>query len=160
MIKPFNSDTISILANFTRLSFREQCTMLGRDKSGSFHSARDKLLNYIQEEKPHFQERFNYGDFLRPFIVEPERRIERVKAQSGAFIISALHSRYERDKILKLNPNIPCYGHARFIVPGEAKEQMRRELEMLNVTEETLMADLDSSAAAITQKYSKAERID
>ena len=69
------------------------------------------LYQYIRQEKPYFEARINPGDFYRVFVVEPQQSSERLRAQSGAFLISAFHKRFERVAVLEKNPRIPVYAH-------------------------------------------------
>ena len=125
MVKPFNSDTVSIVANFARLPRGEQNLLLGKTKEDTkddvdpsgppmagadrYHAALEHLYQLIQDEKPSFAERIDPRDFLRVVVVEPQRSFERLRAQSGAFLLSALHDRYEEESIRKWNSHIPMY---------------------------------------------------
>ena len=91
---------------------------------------------------------------FRVFIAEPLQSFERIRAQSGAFLISAFHERFERSEVLKWNPRIPIYDHVMLEVPSESKEDIISELRLLNVTRETLLPGLDETANAITRRYS------
>ena len=166
LIKPFNSDTISILANFCKLTRPEQISILGLTAKDVkelgqkptppfiLNVAMDRLYHLIQQEKPNFKERIDPRDFFRVFVVEPQQSFARIRTQSGAFLISALHERFEQSEVLKKNPAIPIYSHFTIEVPKESKQDILDELRMLNVTRETLFPGLDTSAEAITENYS------
>jgi len=118
MVKQFNSDTVSIVANFARLPRGEQNLLLGKTKEDTkddvepsgppgvgrnrYRAALEHLYQLIQEEKPSFAERIDPRDFLRVFVVEPQRSFERLRAQSGAFLLSAFHDRYEEKRIWQM----------------------------------------------------------
>ena len=167
LLKPFNSDTISIIANFSKLPRAEQNLLLGwtgedieeRDPdpqySHIYEDAMRRLYHLIRQEKPYFEERIDPRDLFRVFVVEPQQSFERVRAQSGAFLISAFHERFERDEILNWNPGIPSYDHSTLEVPNENKQQILDELRLLNITRETLFPGLDEAAKAVTQHHSK-----
>ena len=98
MVKPFNSDTISVIANFAKLRRAEQTLLLGAKweeggdtneplAHGKYLDVMRRLYHFIQQEKPYFDER-----------IEPRHLFDRVRAQSGAFLISAFHDRYENDE--------------------------------------------------------------
>ena len=87
------------------------------------------------------------------FLVEPQRSVERLRAQSGAFLISAFHERFERSQIVGWNDSIPAYDHQTLVVPAKNKGGIVEELELLNVTHETLYPGLDATAKAVTQHY-------
>ena len=167
LVKPFNSDTISIIANFSKLSRAEQNLLLGwtgedieeRERDPQFASiyehAKRRLYHLIRQEKPFFEERIDPRDFFRVFVIEPQQSFERIRAQSGAFLISAFHERFERSEILRQNPEIPIYDHYILNVPKAKKSGILNELRMINITRETLFPGLDESAKAVTQRHSR-----
>lgn len=167
LVKPFNSDTISIIANFAKLSRAEQNCLLGwalvdikeREPEPQYHYsytvAMDHLYQLIEQENPSFKERIDPRDFYRVFIVEPQQSFERIRAQSGAFLVSAFHERFERNEVLKWNPGTPVYSHYTFEVPVDKKQHILDELRLLNITQESLFPSIDEAAKAITQAYSK-----
>ena len=165
LVKPYTSDVISIVANFARLSQFDQDLILGKqgitDENGvlvgpvssapRYFRAMLYLYQFIKQEKPYFEERINPGDFFRVFVVEPQQFSERLRAQSGAFLVSAFHRRFERVAVLRKNPNIPVYAHYTLdIAACKHKCNLMRELELLNISKETLRPGLDSAAYAVT----------
>ncbi len=169
MVKPFNSDTVSVVANFARLPRSEQNLLLGKTKAdakddvnpagprrvgpNSYRDALEHLYQLIREEKPSFSERIDPRDFLRVFVVEPQRSFERLRAQSGAFLLSAFHDRYEEMFVRKWYSNIPMYPHYVLSVPARAKEGIRDELSMANITRENLFPSLEETAKAIRDRH-------
>ena len=157
LVKSYNSDVVSIIANFAKLSHSEQSVLLGKRRGFSPNSdykhVMGKLYHLIGEEKPHFLRRIDPRDFLRVFVVEPQQSVERLSAQSGAFLISAFHERFERDVILRWNSGIPTYEHYTLAIPPDSKSRILKELKLLNITRETLYPSLDESAKAITAQY-------
>ena len=161
MVKPFSSDTISIIASYAKLSFEDQQLLLTKqsifgdaESAAYFPRAMERLYHLIRQEKPHFQEKVDPKDLFRVFVVEPKRSFERIRAQSGAFLISAFHERFEPEEILKWNRGIPIYDHYVLAVPRENKESIIQELRLLNITRETLFPGLDEAATAVTDRFS------
>lgn len=165
MIKPFSSDTIRVIANFAKLSHVEQSVLLGkadwpegwkRDPQavGTYRQIMDRLYDLIRQEKPVFQEVIDPRDFFRVFVVEPQQSFARIRAQAGAFLVSAFHERFERERILEWNSGIPTYGHFTFKVKNEDKRRIFEELRLLNVTGESLFPGLDEAAKSVTDAYS------
>ena len=149
MIKPFNSDTISVIANFAKLSQYERDALVVKSRSYPmfyYRTAMRELYQLIQAEKPHFATRIEPIDFYRVFVVEPQRLSERIRAQSGAFLVSAFHQRFEREEILEWNEGIPVYAHYTLTIPHDCKEGIIQDLRLFNITHETLFPGLDSSA--------------
>ena len=162
MIRTFGSDSISVVSNFAKLQRKEQDILLGKaDFSSLGYGPRDyshamtQLIRLIRQEKPYFAEEIDIRDFFRVFVVEPQQSVERIRTQSGAFLVSAFHQKFERDRILTWNKDIPVYNHYRLSIPFKQKCQILRELQALNIPNETLFPGLDSSAAAITSRYTR-----
>ena len=156
LVKPYNSDTVSIVANFARLSKRDQDSLLGKTKafvSSPYRDAMDRLCQLVQAEKPYFAERINPKDFYRVLIIEPQRSIERLRAQTGALLVSAYHNLFEKNAILQVNQFIPVYTHYKFTIPSKNKEGIRTELGLLNITRETLFPGLETAAEAVMHAY-------
>ena len=162
LVKPFNSDAISIISNLARLYRRHQDLLLGKSQDWSGEEIYHEheyleplriLYQLIRQEKPYFDERIDPRDLYRVFVVEPQQSSERIRAQSGAFLVSAFHERFERDEILKWNDGIPVYAHYNLTISGERKDSILRQLELLNVSRETLFPGLDSSAESVADSY-------
>ena len=158
LIKPFDSNTISVIANLAKLSSTEKRILLGQMSPFSFPTSNysgvmHRLHQLIQLEKPYFTNRINPKDFYKVFVVEPQQFSERIKAQSGAFLLSGFHQRFEKEEVLKRIPGVRIYDHYRLSIPGERKPPIIEELESMNITQESLFPGLDSSAAAVTKSF-------
>ena len=165
LIKPFESDAVSVIANFAKLSSEEQDLILGKCIPQSrlhssqpvshrdYSEAMRRLYQLIRVEKAYFDQRIDPRDLYRVLVVEPQQSSDRIRAQSGAFIASAFHERFERDKILVWNSNIPVYAHYMLTVPSSHKSSLLKELRLLNITRETLFPGLDASAMAVKNSH-------
>lgn len=156
LIKSFNSDTVSIIANFAKLRYTEQNLLLGKGSGFNEYSySMGRLYHFIRQEKPHFKEEIDPRDLFRVFVVEPQQSFERIRAQSGAFLISVFHERFERKEIRQLNADIPVYDHYTLTVSGGSeKDYIMEDLRLLNITREALFPGLDEAAKAVAQRYS------
>ena len=71
LVRPFTSDTISIVANIAKLSHDDQNAIVGvtprRDEPMR------RLYQAIHKEKPYFDRRIDPRDFYRVLIVVPQR---------------------------------------------------------------------------------------
>ena len=165
LVKSFNSDTISVITNLAKLSRADQNVLLGwtgediqRNEPNPQHTylyghALGRLYQLIRQEKPYFEERIDPKDFLKVFVVEPQQSFERIRAQSGAFLVSAFHERFEDSEILKWNSDIPIYDYGTLEVPKEHKENIVEELRLLNITRESLYPGLDGAAKVVKKRY-------
>ncbi len=163
LVKPFSSDTVSVISNFARLTPDDQKLILGDEgfkndsyvwfQTNRYPEAMGRLYQLVQQEKPYFAERIDPRDLYKVFIVEPQQSLERIRAQSSAFLVSAFHRRFEETKILEVNPHIPVYDHYVLTVPGGSKASLMEELALANITEESLFPGLDSSASSVVKYY-------
>ena len=165
LVRPFNSDTIRIITNFAKLSRVEQNLLLGvanwdegwkldPQAVGTHEYIMGRLYDLIRQEKPFFEEKIDPRDFYRVFVVEPQQAFARIRAQAGAFLISAFHERFERSEVLCWNRGIPIYGHVAFDVPEGSKQPILEELRLLSITRESLYPGLDEAAKSVTQAHS------
>ena len=168
LIKPFNSDTITVIANFAKLSRPQQDVLLGNGtcschspghvfKSFEYRTALRQLYQLIRTESPSFEERINLRDLYKVFIVEPQQSPERIRAQSGAFLVSAFHEQFERDSIQQWNERVPVYAHYKLTLEGKHKLEMMKDLRLMNITQETLFPGLETSAKAIIDRHCQEE---
>ena len=141
---------MSVIASFAKLSRSEQNGLLSKTKkytdkendvapvngAYAYWTTLKRLHHFIAQEKPYFENRIDYRDFLRVFVVEPQQSFDRLRAQSGAFLISAFHERFEQEEILKWNDGIPVYDHYTVKVPNYRKRHILEELRRLNITHE------------------------
>ena len=159
LIKTFRSDTISVIANFAKLSQGEKATLLGKTELAdepplSYKDILGKLYYYIRREKPYFHEKINPRDFFKVFVIEPQQSFDRIRVQSGAFLISGFHERFERKEILRWNSDTPAYDHYMLTIPHTDKKSILDELQLLGVARENLFPGLDEAARSIIQRYS------
>lgn len=163
-IKPYSSDSLSIIANFAKLKAKHKQILLGcNDKSlfepecghSTYQDAMNRLYHLIRQETPQFEKRIDPRDLFRVFVVEPQQSFERIRLQSGAFFVSAFYDRFEADKVLKSTQGLSRqYGHYRFCVPrGTIKENILEELATLNIRHDTLLPSLDATTDAINDLY-------
>ena len=114
---------------------------------------RSRLYAIIRQENPYFEEKIDFRDLYRVFVVEPQRMFERLTAQSGAFLVSAFHERFEREEVLNWNSGVPMYAHHILTIPEVKKGSLLDELRLLNVTSEVLLPSIDEAARAVNEQY-------
>ena len=99
LVKPFDSDSVSVITNLAKLPLAEQLLLLGKREQtikeemqmlgrkapigiySMYYDALTRLYHNIGREKPHFKERIDPRDFYKVFIVEPQQSLERVRAR-------------------------------------------------------------------------------
>ena len=164
LIKTFDSDTISLISNITKLQLCQQNALLGRHpddfETGDeipfpvrYETILRRYFHFIKAEKSYFENNIDPKDYYQVYIVEPRRSFDRIRAQSGSFLISAFHRRFERKQIVKWNFDIPIYDHYELTVNRCKKSQIISQLMPLNVTKETLYPGLESAAEAVKDHH-------
>lgn len=178
IVRSANSDTVSMLAAFAMLRPREQCELLRLCKNEinsswdakiyecrkKEHPSVKRLQHFIARGRPYFEIRFEAIDFFRVVIVEPRRTFDRLRAQSGAVMLSAFHKRFEAskvgsnftsvlksDKMDNARENAPelwkPYKH--LVISVSCKDKIREQLRRMNVNEYTVMTGLDAAASEV-----------
>ena len=170
MVRAHDSDMVSIVANFARLTRAEQNRLLSKRKedtvgdvspdaddmgkpiSFTYESIMRKLTHFIGREKPYFADAIDVRDLFRVLVVEPKQSFERLRAQSGAFMISAFHDRFEREEVVKNGAGQPVYWHYKLRVPPGCKESLRKELSWMDINQPRLYGDVSTTTDGITER--------
>ena len=160
--KTFDSDTISVIANLARLPQEDKNLLLHTLTGPVTHQVSERsrygtvmkhLYQLLRREKSYFEERIDMKDFYGVFVVEPQQSSDRVRSQSGAFLLSAFREQFDFPEGTDWNGGVRPYNHHILKIDGHAKENILEELRMLNVTRQTLFPGLDSTAEVITDLY-------
>ena len=160
--KTFDSDTISVIANLARLSREDKNVLLHtwpgpvndpNLERNRYGTVMKHLYQLLRREKSYFEERIDMKDFYGVFVVEPQQSSDRVRTQSGAFLLSAFREQFDYPEGTDWNGGVRPYNHHILKIDGHAKENILEELRMLNITRQTLFPGLDSTAAVITDLY-------
>ena len=171
LVKTFDSDAVSVVANFAKLNAWEQDLLLGKRRlrlddsrigrvnRGDYGRSMRRLLGLIRQEKPKFEAVVDPRDLFKVFVVEPQQSFERIRAQSGAFLVSAFHERFERSWVLRWNERISTYHHYVLEVPATETEAILSDLNLMGVTREAMFPSLDEAARAITDEANVAARL-
>ena len=172
MVRTHDSDRVSIVANFARLSRADQNQLLTKTKHDTdrdddvpptaghygksslqlYDSIKTRLTHFVGREKPYFADAIDVRDLFRVLIVEPKQSFERLRAQSGAFMISAFHDRFEREEVIKNGAGQPVYWHYKLRVPPGCKETLREELGWMDINQPRLYGDVSTAAEGITKR--------
>lgn len=119
----------------------------------------------ISESEYRFLSANSYAEFIKSiqansFVISSYSN-ERLMSQSGAFIISAAVNVYQDDNdVGNCHVRKACcdldgeFEEHYFIVPHDKKEQIRDELDFLNINEATLFPELEHQLAYLKNKKS------
>lgn len=155
-VKYFDSDTASCISNLARLPrtnddeirfpIVEPDGALSKHVLDEFNAQQPvkRLFHFISEEKPFFEPRIQPGDLKRVVCVKGKRTNDRISSQSGAFLLFGLDAKLNEtgDDDVRI---------IRFRVSH--KEQILRDLDVMNINESTVFPYIENSAKYIKQKY-------
>ncbi|WP_279090381.1 FRG domain-containing protein [Bartonella apis] len=159
-----DSDKLSIICNLSQLSESEKkCLKSLIDKykattnqqalkeilksgleTGKEIESYEKLLSFIQKEKPYFVNKINLDCLENYYFVSSFKSNKRIIAQSGAFIVSGFMDYNFQDN---------TEFKTKFKIPQKKKKAIIEELKKFNITEKSLFPDIDHIAAYLKRKY-------
>lgn len=166
-IKYYDSDTVSILSNLSRISYDFWITPNidtdlmflddGYDEmwvefNSQYHVK--KLVYEIQSEKPHFEPRIEPNVLSKVLCVKPKMDNQRVIRQDSAFFLFGIDN-FKKDKPAKLNDSLILTKNKKIIIPHSDKARIIGQLEILGITEATIFPEIEKVASYIKQIYSK-----
>lgn len=102
----------------------------------------ERLMCQIRQDKTYFKDNIKIKDFNDVFLVIPKMNNHRVIKQSGAFLIFPhKYIEWKRFEINKIRIN------------NKYVKSIMKELDALNINEESLFNDMDTVCNSIKEKY-------
>lgn len=144
LMKYFDSDTASCIANLARLSFIEKNKISLEKNSSNKNEAIEKLIYLIKEEKPYFVSKIDIEDLKKVICVKSKMNNSRILSQSGAFLL------FGQDAIMDEN-GIEGITVERLIIAD--KDKILSQLDALNINERTVFPYIENSAKYIKNKF-------
>jgi hypothetical protein len=151
----FDSDKVSLLSNLAKIEnileinkiiklyadthtrYNNHLDILVQSK---YDSIMKRLLQEIRREKPYFELDFELEDFRKILCVIPKLDNDRIKAQQGAFFLFGIANE---------EPEI----YQEFEIDSNAKKNIKKELERLNISEDSLFPEISKIAQGIKDTY-------
>ncbi len=166
-IKYYDSDTVSILSNLSRIShdfripkhidtdliflddgYNKMCS-----EFNSLTSVK-KLVYEIQSEKPHFEPRIEPEILSKVLCVKPKMDNQRVIRQDSAFFLFGIDN-FKKNQPAKLKDSLILTKDKKIIIPHSDKARIIGQLEILGITEATIFPEIEKVASYIKRIYSK-----
>lgn len=147
-IKFFDSDTVSCIANLSRLPEDVKKNLDYGQAKVAFNKSEScaQLLHLIKDEKSYFQHVIEPTDLQRLIVVKGRMSNPRINSQSGAFLI------FGEDAVL------PETGLSdikiRKLRIGN-KRNLMEQLARFGITESTVYPGIEKAAGEIAKKYDK-----
>ncbi|MBS0849976.1 FRG domain-containing protein [Citrobacter sp. JGM124] len=156
-IKFFDSDTVSCIANLSMLShsFKEALDSKKEKKEFNETNACGKLIHYIKDEKPYFENIIIPSDLERILFVKGRVSNERISSQSGAFLLFGNNAVFP-DLVSNEIPEIAQdFKVEKLIIKN--KKQILNDLAKLNITEATVYQGMERTMKLIASRFSVSE---
>ena len=137
------------MANLARLTSdqkRKLKTSLPREEFNKLPALKP-LLHFIRQEKSYFEPTIKPEHIDGIMVIRGKHSNARIIAQSGAFLLFGEKMKFED------SPKGRDIRLQKFIIEKDAKENIRKELDDLNINERTLFPSLQSTAAYLKKKY-------
>ena len=147
-VKNYDSDTVSCIANLAPVNWETKQTIAQLSYSDDeFKNIVYPVYRNVLSEKAGFQEIINKNSIISNIVcVKTKLNNDRIRIQSGAFLIFGLNAKL----------SLESRGHILVKatkIKGKDKENFRKELKTMNISEEALFPDPDISAKSITKIY-------
>lgn len=143
-IKYFDSDMVSCIANLARLPKTEKDMIDFENQNFNNQASINRLIHFIREEKPFFENEINPDDLQKIVCVKSKRSNSRITFQSGAFLLFGLNAKLSEGGNHEIQVR-------RIVVKN--KTSILNELDLLNINESTVFPYIENSAKYVAQKY-------
>ncbi|AVS93785.1 hypothetical protein C8246_20815 [Paracidovorax avenae] len=147
LVKFYDSDTASCIANLAHLSSAEKQAIDFRLNSDDFNKQEpiDRLLQFIRAEKSHFLGKIKPDDLKSAIVVKPKLNNRRILSQSGAFLLCGLS--------LDLEAQLPAgIMIERININGNRKSTIRSELDRMAINDSSMFPEIEKAALYIKGK--------
>lgn len=128
----------------------------------SYPDVIQRCADLLSSTKPYLRDRIDPKALFGVYIVEPKRDFAKLRAQAGAFLLSAFHERFETEKVVGVDGSDRYYDHYTIDVDISegSRKKMLEQLDNVNINEETMFPGLESSAKAIAAQHAKPKDTD
>lgn len=143
-VKYFDSDVASCVANLVRLPKEEKDKVSFEVDDFNSQVSVKRLIHFIREEKPYFEPQIMPDDLRKIICVKGKQSNDRISSQSGAFLLYGLDAVMDEE-------GTPEITVTRITVDN--KEEILKELDLLNINESTVFPYIENSAKYVADKY-------
>ena len=92
----------------------------------SYPDVIQRCADSLSLTKPYLRDRIDPKALFGVYIVEPKRDFDRLRAQSGAFLLSAFHERFETEKVVGVDGSDRYYDH--YTIDVDISEKSRKTM--------------------------------
>ncbi|MDM9284619.1 FRG domain-containing protein [Providencia rettgeri] len=145
-IKFFDSDTVSCLANLSRLPSRFKSTLKTNLSTPDFNATEEcgQLLHLICDEKSYFKSIIDPAHLSKIILVKGRLSNARISSQAGAFLLFGENVTLPETGLSTLNVR-------KLVIRG--KEHLKQQLNRLGINESTVYPGIEKAAMEIAKLY-------
>ena len=167
-LKFYDSDTVSVVSNISRrpyngLNISQYEKRLGEPNEefiNRFNKCKDikYLIHEIKNEKPYFQSIIEKKDMETIWCVKPLLKNKRIIRQQGAFLLFGIEGDCKGCPKLKkvgMASMMKEIVYTKFSIEKGKKKEILKQLDILGISETTLMPEIDNISKELKRKYSK-----
>ena len=116
------------------------------DESFNLDTSVKRLVQFIREEKPYFENRVRLSDLIYPQPIIARKNNARILAQSGAFLLFGLEQKIDAKRMQAFTTLID--------IPAESKESILDALDAVGINEYSAFPEPEKVSATIKRRYS------
>ena len=148
-IKYFDSDTVKLLSNLSRLNYalKEDIDTSLDDTTFNGSLPVRRLVHFIRQENSAFQSEIVPNHLDKILMVKPKQNNKRILAQSGAFFVFGLTEEIKENNEMEI-------GIDRMIIDAEKKKEIRSQIDKFSINEKTLFPEIERAARYIVGQLS------
>jgi hypothetical protein len=152
-IKYCDSDAVSVISNLCKRSIDFSIRDIYHLDREDFNKEEriEHLVHEIHDEKPYFHLVVQKEDINSVVCLRPRMNNPRIIRQDGYFFLFGID--YEKKNCAKLIPD--WIDDRQFLIPHDAKQNILKELDMLNINEAFVYPDYEHISTDIRKKYKK-----
>ncbi len=145
-IKFFDSDTVSCIANLSRLPSRFKSTLNTNKSIPDFNATEEcgRLLHLIRDEKSYFKSIIDPAHLSKIVLVKGRLSNARISSQAGAFLLFGENVTLPETGLSTLNVR-------KLVIRG--KEHLKQQLSRFGINESTVYPGIEEAAKEIAKLY-------
>ena len=145
-IKYYDSDTVSVLANLSKLTRQQKDAIDLTSVTPPFNGTTSiqKLYHHIKSEKGYFEPRIDPSHLGSVLCVKAKRTNSRIKSQTGAFLLFGHEAKLPEGgtEAIKI-----------FRITVTDKREILKQLDSININATTVYPSIDQTAVHLRDRY-------
>lgn len=158
-VKYFDSDTVSVLSNVSKLSRSFEISQSKSNNVAEFNKQENikLLLHEIQQEKHFFSPVINPMHIESVLCVKPKLDNQRIIRQEGAFFLFGIENKKKNCANFPVE-KIYYPNSEKLIINASKKENILKQLKRLGINNSSVFPEIDNIAKDIKETYEEVSK--